>query len=96
MYLGSLAAARDLLETRSIKYSDRPRSVIGTEILEYEKTLPMVGYGEDMRRIRRMFTQAIGSRALLEEFMPRMSQTVQDYALNLLTTPEKFTEHMRL
>jgi hypothetical protein len=94
--LGSLGATRDLLEKESIKYSNRPKSIVGGEIIGYEKTLPMLSYNEKMKQIRRMFTKAVGTRALLEDFMPLMSRTVQDYVLNLVTTPEKFVEHIRL
>ena len=95
VYLGSLQVAHDLLETRGTKYSDRPKSVVGA-MVGYYRTVPMVCYGETLKLVRRMFTKAVGTRALMEDFMPLMSRTVQDFAWNLLQSPQDFSEHVRL
>ena len=93
--MGSVKAARELLDNRSNKYSDRPKSVLA-DMIGYVKTIPMAGYGDKMRTIRRMFSKAIGTRALMDELMPLMSRTVQDYAVNLVSSPENFIKHIHL
>ena len=94
--ISSVKIAFDLLEKRSLIYSDRPHLVVAGETVGHMNTIPMAPYGERMRKIRRMFTKAVGTKALLEDFMPLMAETIQDYLMNLIQKPQDFKDHVRL
>ena len=93
--LGSLGVVQDLFEKRGNIYSDRPPAPIAN-LIGCDGMLGMLPYGEKMKQARRMFTKALGTRALMEEFAPLMSQTVQDLVSNLVNCPERLTDHIRL
>ena len=67
VFIGSLDVAQDLLDKRSSIYSDRSKSIVAG-MAHYDSTLPLIGYNDKMKRIRRMFTKAIGTRSLMEDF----------------------------
>ena len=92
--LGSLTAAQELLEKRGAIYSDRPWSTMAN-LIGYDNLLLMQPYNEKTKHTRRMVLKAIGSQALTRDFMPLMSQTVQDFVSNLLASPEHFTSYLR-
>lgn len=94
--ISSVRVAFDLFEKRSVIYSDRPHLVVAGETVGHANTIPMAPYGERMRKIRRMFTKAVGTKALMEDFMPLMSETIQDYLMHLLKKPQDFRDHIRL
>ena len=94
--LGSLEAIQDLLEKRGGRYSDRPRTVVGEEYIGYAQGMGLFPYNAQLKQARRMVAQAIGTKALVNSYAPLMSRTVQDFALNVLNSPEDFCDHIRL
>lgn len=94
--ISSVKIAFDLLEKRSAIYSDRPRLIVAGETVGFANAIPMAPYGERMRKIRRMFTKAVGTKALMEDFMPLMSQTIEEYLVDMIRKPQDFADHIRL
>ena len=70
--IGSVEVAQDLLERRGALYSNRPPSFIA-DYIGYTKTIPGLDYNDTAKQVRRMFNKAIGTRALMEVFIPLMS-----------------------
>lgn len=56
----------------------------------------MLSYNETARKMRRMITKAVGTRVLVDELMPMMSENTQNFLLGLLETPNDFKNHLRL
>lgn len=94
--LGSVQAAFDLLDKQSLNYSDRPYLPVACGIVGHVRTVPMVSYGEKMRKLRRMITKAVGTRALVDEFMPLMAANTQNFIHGLLENPQDFKNHIKL
>lgn len=94
--LGSSEATFDLLDKRSSIYSDRPYLTLTGEIIGHQKTIPLCPYGDRMKKLRRMFTRAVGTRQLVESFAPMIMENMQDLMHRLIHTPEKFKDHILL
>ena len=94
--LGSVQAAFDLLDKRSLNYSDRPFLPVACGIVGHARTVPMLSYGEKMRKLRRLITKAVGTRALVDEFMPLMAVNTQNFIHGLLEKPQDFKNHIKL
>jgi len=62
--LNSVEAAIDLLDKRSVNYSDRPPFVI-PELIGWVRTLPAVGYGEKFQKLRRIAQNYLGRKESL-------------------------------
>lgn len=94
--LGSLEATFDLLDKRSAIYSDRPYLTLTGEIVGHQRTIPLCPYGDRMKKLRRMFVKAIGTRQLVEAFVPILLENMQDLMLHLIQSPDKFKEYIML
>lgn len=94
--LGSTKAAFELLDKRGAAYSDRPFLPVACGIVGHIRTIPMLSYNETARKLRRMITKAVGTRVLVDELMPMMSENTQNFLLGLLETPKDFKNHLRL
>ena len=93
--LGSLAVIQDLFQKRGGIYSDRPGGVVAS-MAGFDQALAQIPYNDQLKHGRRMVTKSIGPRALAKELMPLLSQTVQDFVLNILGCPDRFVEYLRL
>lgn len=94
--LGSIQAALDLLDKRGLNYSDRPYLPVACGIVGHIRTIPMLSYGDKMRKLRRMISKAVGTRALVDEFMPLMSVNIEKFLYGLLQKPQDFEDHLHL
>ncbi|TBU28432.1 cytochrome P450 [Dichomitus squalens] len=92
--LNSLESARELLDRRSAKYSDRTRAVLLAELMGHDSALPFLRYGERFRRHRRWMHDAIGSRASIQTYRPIQVREVHLLLRSLLKNPEAFMEHL--
>lgn len=92
--LSSLQAAVDLLDKRSAIYSDRAHLTVAGDIVGHSKNIPLIPYGDRMKKQRRMFTKMFGTNALVEEFMPLIYNNVQDFLLRLVESPQDFKDHV--
>ncbi|KAI0753673.1 cytochrome P450 [Fomes fomentarius] len=92
--LNSLEGARDLLDKRSAKYSDRPRMVYITELAGHDSTLPFMPYGDRFRRHRKLIHDGIGSKSALQRYRPIQAREAHILLRNLFDTPEAFLEHL--
>ncbi|KAI0655730.1 cytochrome P450 [Cubamyces menziesii] len=94
--LNSIEAARDLLDKRSSIYSDRPRMVLLAELLGQGATLPVLRYGERLRKQRRWLQEGVGNKVKLRSYQHIQLREVKKLLRNLSQTPEHFVEHLHL
>ncbi|KAI1795388.1 cytochrome P450 [Ganoderma leucocontextum] len=92
--LNSLESARELLDKRSAKYSDRTRAVLLAELIGHDLSLPFLRYGERFRKHRRWMHDAVGSKASLLKYRPIQIREAHLLLRNLLETPDNFIEHV--
>ncbi|KAI0326165.1 O-methylsterigmatocystin oxidoreductase [Cubamyces sp. BRFM 1775] len=86
--LNSYDAAIDLLETRSLNTSDRPRIVMA-ELCGLMWQFGFLGYNQKWRQRRRVFHQTFQPSAL-PRFRPIQLRECRRYLRRLLDTPEDF------
>ncbi|KAI0819806.1 cytochrome P450 [Trametes gibbosa] len=93
--LNSIEVARELLDKRSSRYSDRPRMVMLTELVQ-APTLPGIPYGDRFRRRRKWMFDAVGCKPTLWGYRHIQRREVRALLLNLSEYPEQFTDHFHL
>ncbi|OSD03860.1 cytochrome P450 [Trametes coccinea BRFM310] len=96
LILNSVEAARDLLDKRSAKYSDRPRMVLFTEMIGQETSLPSIGYGDQLRMHRRWMFDGVGNKDKLRSYQVMQHREVFQLLRSMAKTPERFYDHIHL
>ncbi|EIW56875.1 cytochrome P450 [Trametes versicolor FP-101664 SS1] len=94
--LNTIEAARDLLDRRSAKYSDRPRMVLFSEMIGQEASLPSIGYGERLRRHRKWMFDGVGNKDKLRSYRDIQRREARTLSCHLLADPARFFDHMHL
>ncbi|KAJ7146876.1 cytochrome P450 [Mycena epipterygia] len=92
--LSSLEATEDLLEKRSLIYSDRPKSTMLNDLMGWTFTLPTMPYGETWRTHRRLFNQEfniISSR----NFHAKELAAAHGLLRRFLHAPDAFRTHIK-
>ncbi|KAF9568495.1 cytochrome P450 [Agrocybe pediades] len=92
--LNSLKAAMELLDKRSSNYSDRPRMVMASELMDWGWDFAHMNYADDWRRHRRRFHQYFQPRNL-QTFYPIQKKFTVNLLEQLLKTPDKFQDHIK-
>ncbi|KAH9917073.1 cytochrome P450 [Fomitopsis serialis] len=94
LVINSAAAARDLLDKRSAIYSDRPHSVMMTDLLGWEHDFSLMSYNEEFRKHRRWMQKPFFSRSCLAAFADMQRRDVIALLVGLLNDPEDFGTHI--
>ncbi|KAH7907412.1 cytochrome P450, partial [Hygrophoropsis aurantiaca] len=95
LILNTLESVTDLLEKRSSIYSDRPTLTMVGELMELDKSMPMLQYGAAWRAQRKLAHIALSPEAV------KKYHTVQEniaamYVNSLIEKPEDFASQLRL
>ncbi|KAI9061908.1 cytochrome P450 [Trametes sanguinea] len=96
LILNSIEAARDLLDKRSAKYSDRPRMVLFTEMIGQETSLPSIRYGDQLRMHRKWMFDGVGNKEKLRSYQAMQHREVCKLVSNLAKSPARFYDHIHL
>ncbi|KIM50598.1 hypothetical protein SCLCIDRAFT_1225241, partial [Scleroderma citrinum Foug A] len=94
--LNSSKVAVEMLDKKSIKYSDRPILPFVGDLLGCKHSLPLLSYGETLRETRKRFHRIIGTRAAVEEFNDIQSMEIHKFLKRALADPERLVDHIRL
>ncbi|KAJ3854256.1 cytochrome P450 [Lentinula lateritia] len=92
--LNSARSIYDLLERRSALYSDRPSTVMASELVGYEDSPAFISNGPRHRTFRRLFSEVLNPRRV-EEWRPLQEQKIQILVRGLTETPAAFRAHIR-
>ncbi|KAJ7251305.1 cytochrome P450 [Mycena rebaudengoi] len=84
--LSSVDVIFDLLDQRSTIYSDRPRSIMMSELIGFEFSFGTMRYGDTWREYRRLFNSAFHSIAS-RRFRPQQVNASHDLLRRLLENP---------
>jgi len=95
LVVNSAKAARDLMEKRSNKYSDRPRAVRMVDLLGWDGNFGFMNYGEKFRKGRRWIQGPFFDKATLAQLLPVQALGVHALLFNLLRDPDNFVDHFR-
>ncbi|THH26899.1 hypothetical protein EUX98_g7292 [Antrodiella citrinella] len=93
--LGSATHAVELLEKRSSNYSDRPKLIMGGEIVGWDQTLALTPYSERFREYRRFFHRFIGNRTNTMRFHPLVEKEMHNFLRRLQRAPDELAKHIR-
>ncbi|KAJ6494355.1 cytochrome P450, partial [Mycena sanguinolenta] len=92
--LSSLEMAEELLQNRSLIYSDRPRSTMLNEMVGGDFLFPFMSYGAVWRKQRRLFHQEFQPQAS-RRFRDQERKNAHNLLRNLLAEPDLFIQHVR-
>ncbi|KAJ6570091.1 cytochrome P450 [Mycena vulgaris] len=90
--ISSVEAAKDLLDKRSVIYSDRPRSTMLNELVGADFMFAFQKYGDTWRTHRRLFHQDFQPIAA-KLFRPQELQAAHQLIRRILDTPDDFAQH---
>ncbi|EPT00018.1 hypothetical protein FOMPIDRAFT_1123461 [Fomitopsis schrenkii] len=94
LIVNSVAAARELLQKRSAKYSDRPHSVLVIELLGWEHDFGILPYNEETRRHRRWMHTHFFSAASLNIVAEIQRKEATMLLAGLLAGPNAVASHV--
>ncbi|CCL99947.1 uncharacterized protein FIBRA_01972 [Fibroporia radiculosa] len=91
MVITSVIAAHELMEKRSSKYSDRPRTVVLTELMRFEPNLSVLRYGAQWRRHRKWFQSAFQVKSSQDNHRPLVLRNARWLLSLILENPDEFS-----
>ncbi|KAJ3571957.1 hypothetical protein NPX13_g5205 [Xylaria arbuscula] len=87
--------AFELFETRSAKYSSRPKQLFASELVGWENTIGMSPYNKRFRAMRKNLARVIGSSSAVAQFGDLQAAEVGHFLLHVLRDPENLLDHIR-
>ncbi|TFY60467.1 hypothetical protein EVJ58_g5135 [Rhodofomes roseus] len=94
LIVNSTTAARELLEKRSAKYSDRPPSVLMSDLLGWGDVIPTQPMGERLRKKRRWIHSTFFAKRSLNDLGHSQTREVHTLLGGLLREPQRFVSHL--
>ncbi|KAK0214140.1 cytochrome P450 [Armillaria fumosa] len=91
--LNSYPSAKELLDGRSAKYSDRPYMSMPI-LCGWGDTLLILGYGRVFRTQRKLFHKSVGTMENLHRFYHVEDEQSHKFLKEILADPEHFVEHI--
>ncbi|TFK52120.1 cytochrome P450 [Heliocybe sulcata] len=92
--LCSAQAVDDLFNKESVKYSDRPQSIVLSDI-DFLNMTGSIEYGDTWRRHRRAFHHGYGP-GMVESYHPLVLKKTRHLLQHLLDAPDQYKHHLRL
>ena len=92
--LNSYKAAVEMLDKKSIKYSDRPVPTFVGDLLGCKHSLPLLSYGDTFRETRKRFHRVVGTRASAEEYGDIEVVEIHKFLKRILADPEQLADHL--
>lgn len=93
VHLNSGEAALELLGNRSFIYSDRPKQVMGGELVGRSRSVVFQPYGPRLRTSRRLLIDFVGARSS-RGYWPAQEHAAAKLMCALAESPEKFVAHI--
>ncbi|KAL4069081.1 cytochrome P450 [Scleroderma citrinum] len=94
--INSAKTAVEMLDKKSVKYSDRPVLPLAGDLLGCKRSLPLLSYGDTFRETRKRFHRTIGTRAAVEEYSDIETIEIHRFLKRVLAKPEQLVAHIRL
>ncbi|KAH7931282.1 cytochrome P450 [Leucogyrophana mollusca] len=93
--LNAAQPAIDLLDKRSLTYSDRPTLTLACDLIGWNRSLVLSQYGSHFKEIRKNIYRVIGSRGNLEKYHGLIERQSHRFVKRLLATPDSLADHIR-
>ncbi|OSX58687.1 hypothetical protein POSPLADRAFT_1153345 [Postia placenta MAD-698-R-SB12] len=95
LIVSSANVARELLEKRGGKYSDRPYSILANKLVFPKPILGFMPYDETCRRLRKYFLGALETKSAVEQYRPMQRAEIGRLLSDLTHNPKEFLSHIR-
>ncbi|TFK48755.1 cytochrome P450 [Heliocybe sulcata] len=95
VFLNSVKAANDLLEKKSLIYSDRPSLPMACDLVHADWMIGLHRFGDEHRAMRKLAHSFMGTRAIAERFAPFVEQETARFLKMLLRKPDDFAGLIR-
>ena len=95
IFIGSAKIAEELLDKRSVNYSDRPRSVMSGELSGWGKIMLLSNYNEWFRQHRKWIAQEIGGYATIQKLHWLIEYETRRSLSCVLDDPDRTQAHIR-
>ena len=79
--------AKELLEDKSLNYSDRPILPMLGELIGWKNSMAIMGYNANHRECRRLFHQELGSETSVRQFDKYEEQMSWKFIQGMLDSP---------
>ena len=93
--LNSSKAAFDLLDKRSVTYSDRPILTMGGEMVGWNRSLGLTLYGPRFRESRKFLNRFVGTRASVEKLAPLQERETAKFLVKVMADPGSLVQQIR-
>ena len=87
--------AIDMLEKKSLLYSDRPSLVVGVQLVGWDEGLALMQFSELWSEHRRLLGQFMGTKVKVEAFDFVVQAQTNVFLKSLLAEPREWVEHAR-
>lgn len=94
LILNSAKVARDLLDKKGHKYSNRPHLEM-CNLIGLNNGLVLTNYGQRFRNHRKLMHQLIGSNLSMSRFYPIEETETRKFLKHLASTPQDLASHIR-
>ncbi|THH28085.1 hypothetical protein EUX98_g6100 [Antrodiella citrinella] len=93
LVLNHVSTAKDLLEKRGAVYSDRPRFVLYTEMLQFD-IVPMLRYGDRYKKCRRWIQDVFLAPTVAAYRRTTQRREINVMLKGMLSRPDSFVSHL--
>ncbi|KAG1851316.1 cytochrome P450 [Suillus subalutaceus] len=93
--LNSVETAMEMMDRKSVLYSDRPVLPMIGELVGWKDSLPFLSYGDRLRQQRKNIQRVIGSRAAVDVYNEIEEVETLRFLKRVLAKPDRLQEHIR-
>lgn len=93
--ISSTRVVEDLLEKRSLIYSNRPVFTFVGEIVGWSNAIALLQYGHRFREFRKYMSRLIGAKAAMERFDPLVEHETAKFLARVMADPSSFSQQIR-
>lgn len=93
--LNSFEVANELLDKKSIIYSDRPVFPVCGEVIGWNRLLALQQYGVRLREMRRLFSQTFGTHSSLMELATDLEHEAHQFLRRVAENPSSLTKQVQ-
>ncbi|KIK45782.1 hypothetical protein CY34DRAFT_77296 [Suillus luteus UH-Slu-Lm8-n1] len=93
--LNSVKTAVEMMDNKSIVYSDRPVLPMSGELVGWKDSLPFLPYGDLFRQQRKNLHRVIGSRAAMGVYNEIEEAETHQFLKRVLAKPDRLQGHVR-
>ncbi|KAF7348065.1 Cytochrome p450 [Mycena sanguinolenta] len=83
------------LDIRGANFSDRPIIPVGGELGGFNNVMALVGYGDRVRKERKLFHQLFGTQAAIKQFLPLLSTETRKLLRRIVVNPDEPVEEIK-